>query len=82
MAYAIDRNRVSQIGEYGYEPPGNQTDIVTPTFSSWIDQPRPRPQYNYAYNPAKAEQVLKAAGFTKGSGGIMVSKRARSCPSP
>ena len=32
MAYAIDRNKVSQIGEYGYEPPANQTGIVTPTF--------------------------------------------------
>ena len=37
MAYAIDRRRVSQIGEYGYEPPANQTGIVTPTFSSWLE---------------------------------------------
>ena len=28
MAYAIDRSRVSKIGEYGYEPPANQTGIV------------------------------------------------------
>ena len=30
LAYAIDRSRVSQIGEYGYEPAANQTGIVTP----------------------------------------------------
>ena len=40
MSYAIDRAKVSSIGEYGYEPPANQTGIVTPTFSSWLDQPR------------------------------------------
>jgi peptide/nickel transport system substrate-binding protein len=73
MAYAIDRNRVSQIGEYGYEPAGNQSDIVTPTFSSWIDQSAAS-QYNYGYNPAKAKQILKAAGFTAGPGGVDVSK--------
>jgi peptide/nickel transport system substrate-binding protein len=72
MAYAIDRNRVSQIGEYGYEPPGNQTDIVTPTFSSWEDTSAAS-QYDYTYNPAKAKQVLTSAGFKMGSNGIFVS---------
>ena len=37
MAYAINRQQASTIGEYGYEPPSNQTGIVTPTFSSWLD---------------------------------------------
>jgi peptide/nickel transport system substrate-binding protein len=72
MAYAIDRNKVSQIGEYGYEPPANQTGIVTPTFSSWEDTTAAS-QYNYTYNPAKAEQVLTSAGFKKGSDGIFAS---------
>jgi peptide/nickel transport system substrate-binding protein len=72
MAYAIDRNKVSQIGEYGYEPPANQTGIVTPTFSSWEDTSAAS-QYNYTYNPAKAEQVLTSAGFKMGSNGIFVS---------
>lgn len=73
MAYAINRNRVSQIGEYGYEPAANQSDITTPTFSSWLDSAAAG-KYHYTYNPAKAEQVLKAAGFTKGPGGVYVSK--------
>ena len=38
FAYAIDRANVSQKGEYGYEPPGNQTGVLSPTFDSWIDQ--------------------------------------------
>jgi peptide/nickel transport system substrate-binding protein len=69
MAYAIDRNKVSQIGEYGEEPPANQNAIVAPTFSSWMDT-QAATQYNYSYNPAKAEQILTAAGYTKGSDGI------------
>ena len=72
MAYAIDRNQVSQIGEYGYEPPANQTGIVTPTFSSWEDTSAAS-QYNYTYNPAKAKQVLTSAGFKMGSNGIFAS---------
>jgi peptide/nickel transport system substrate-binding protein len=72
MAYAIDRNRVSQIGEYGYEPPANQTAIVTPTFSSWQDTSAAA-QYNYTYDPAKAKQILTSAGFTMGSNGIFNS---------
>ena len=69
MAYAIDRNKVSQIGEYGEEPPANQNAIVTPTFSSWMNS-QAAAQYNYSYNPAKAEQILAKAGYTKGSDGI------------
>jgi len=62
MAYAIDRKKVSEIGEYGYEPPANQTGIVTPTFSSWLD---PSLAKQYTYNPQKAIQTLQAAGYKK-----------------
>jgi peptide/nickel transport system substrate-binding protein len=73
MAYAIDRNKVSQIGEYGYEPAANQTGIVTPTFSDWLNSAAAA-KYGYGYNPAKAEQILTAAGFKKGSNGIFETK--------
>ena len=66
MAYAIDRAKVSEIGEYGYEPPSNQTGIVTPTFNDWLDQGLAK---KVSYNPAKAESILQQAGFKK-SGGI------------
>jgi peptide/nickel transport system substrate-binding protein len=72
MAYAIDRNKVSQVGEYGYEPGSNQSGVVTPTFSSWLDTTQAA-KYgnNYAFNPAKAKAVLKQAGYTPGSDGVM-----------
>lgn len=65
MAYAIDRARVSQIGEYGYQPPANQTAIVTPTFKSWL---KPGLDKVYRYDPQKAISILKAAGFTQKGG--------------
>ena len=65
MAYAIDRSKVSEIGEYGYEPPSNQTGIVTPTFSDWLDQGLAK-QVNY--DPSKAESILQQAGFKKVNG--------------
>ena len=62
MAYAIDRSKVSEIGEYGYEPPSNQTGIVTPTFDEWLD---PTLAKQVDYNPQKAMQILDSAGFKK-----------------
>jgi peptide/nickel transport system substrate-binding protein len=65
IAYAIDRGKVSRIGEYGYEPASNQTGIVTPTFSSWLDKGLAS---KITYNPAKAISILQKAGFTKKGG--------------
>ena len=72
MSYAVDRAKVSAIGESGYEPPANQAGIVTPTFSSWLDTSLAS-QHNYSYNPAKAKQILASAGFKMGSDGIMAN---------
>jgi peptide/nickel transport system substrate-binding protein len=72
MSYAINKADVSQIGEYGYEPPSNQTAIVKPTFSTWYDSAQAAQYGNaYSYDPSKAMSILKAAGYTKGSNGIM-----------
>jgi peptide/nickel transport system substrate-binding protein len=66
IAYAINKTAVSRLGESGYQQPANQTGVITPTFQSWFDKSLTQP----TYNPAKAEQILKSAGFTKGSDGI------------
>jgi peptide/nickel transport system substrate-binding protein len=72
MSYAIDRAKVSTIGESGYEPPANQTGIVTPTFASSQDTSAVSAWGN-GYDPAKATSLLQSAGFHKGSDGIMVN---------
>ncbi len=66
ISLAINRQQVSQRGESGYEPAANQTGIVLPTYKAWYDKSID----TTAYDPAKADQILAAAGFTKGSDGI------------
>jgi peptide/nickel transport system substrate-binding protein len=66
IAYAINKATVARLGESGYQQPANQTGVITPTFQSWSDSSLQQP----TYDPAKAEQILKSAGFTKGSDGI------------
>jgi len=73
IAYAIDRSRVSKIGEYGYEPPANQTGIVTPTFKSWLDKGQAK---KITYNPTKAKSILTNAGY-KFSGGVFHTKSGK-----
>ena len=62
ISYAIDRPRVSKIGEYGYEPPASQVGIVAPTFKSWVNPAATR-AVGASYNPTKAKALLKAAGY-------------------
>jgi peptide/nickel transport system substrate-binding protein len=72
MSYAIDRSKVSTIGESGYEPPANQAGIVTPTFTSWLDTSAVA-KFGSSFNPAKAKQLLASAGFKMGADGIMAN---------
>ena len=73
MAYAINRPRVAKIGEYGYQPPANQTGIVTPTFKSWLNENLAK---KFSYNPAKAKQILTKAGY-KLKGGVFYTKSGK-----
>ncbi len=73
MAYAINRARASQIGEYGYEPAANQTGIVTPTFKSWLNK---KLASTFTYNPAKAKSILAKAGY-KLKGGLFYTRSGK-----
>ena len=76
MSYAIDRAKVSSIGESGYEPPANQAGIVTPTFTAWLDTSLAG-KYHYTYDVVKAKQILASAGFKMGSDGIMANSKGQ-----
>jgi len=71
ISYAIDRNKVSTIGESGYEPPANQTGVVTPTFSSSLDS-QALASWGNEYDVAKATSLLESAGYHM-SGGVMTN---------
>ncbi|MGH7121186.1 MAG: ABC transporter substrate-binding protein, partial [Acetobacteraceae bacterium] len=72
LAFAIDRERVAEIGEYGYEQAANQAGIVTPTFSSWLDAAALKAA-GYKYDPKKAIAILEHAGYKRGPDGVFVS---------
>jgi len=73
MAYAIDRPQVATYAEYGYELPANQADIVTPTFSGWLDRPL-LARYDYSYDPARARRLLASAGLRPGRDGVLADR--------
>jgi peptide/nickel transport system substrate-binding protein len=70
IAYAINKQTVARLGESGYQKPANQSGVITPTFQAWFNSSLKQP----TYNPSKAEQILKSAGFKKGSDGIYSDK--------
>jgi peptide/nickel transport system substrate-binding protein len=68
IVYALNKPDIAKLGEGGEQGPANQTGVITPTFKSWADTSIKQP----TYDPAKAEQILNAAGFKK-SGGVYKS---------
>jgi peptide/nickel transport system substrate-binding protein len=76
ISYAINRSQVSSLGESGYEPPANQTGIVTPTFSSSEDSSLVS-QIGNSYDPAKAKSLLAQAGYHLNSSGVMTNAKGQ-----
>ena len=70
ISYAINRQIVSRLGESGYQAPANASGVILPTYSAWSDSSLTQT----TYSTSKADQVLTAAGFTKGSDGIYKDK--------
>lgn len=65
---AIDRDALSKTGESGYEPVASPTALVLPAAQSYL-----APEYantKFTMDAAKAESILKADGYAKGSDGI------------
>jgi peptide/nickel transport system substrate-binding protein len=65
FAYAIDRERVSKIGESGYQPAANQTGVVLPTYKQWYNSAAADQSGFTKVDTAKATQLLKKAGYSK-----------------
>ncbi len=68
ISYAIDRTKISDIGENGQEPAANQSGIITPTFSQYEDVANLQTS-GYAAtatsaNTQKAQTLLASAGYS------------------
>ena len=69
ISLAVDRQKMSQIGESGYETPASPTGLV-PAFNSYLS-----PSYQNqtaSQDMAKAAQLMSSAGLKKDSKGIYV----------
>lgn len=68
ISYAIDRQKVYLIGEYGYQPPSDAIGIAS-QWPAWVDKSiEPQAKELATYNPTKAKAVLAKNGFTWKSG--------------
>ncbi|MFD7159346.1 ABC transporter substrate-binding protein [Kribbella sp. NPDC059898] len=64
IAYALDREQISKIGESGYQPAANQTGVVTPTFDKYFDSAALSAAGYDKQNLDKAKQLLQSAGYS------------------
>ena len=70
ISLALNRSVIASEGEANLENPVlNATGLTLPTFSAW-SAPVASLTNSATANPAAAEKVLEAAGFTKGSNGF------------
>jgi peptide/nickel transport system substrate-binding protein len=72
VSYGIDRTTISNDGEDFQQPgatgPASATGLVMPTDQSYVTSVTAAMQTSY--DPAKAKQVLEAAGWKMGSNGV------------
>jgi peptide/nickel transport system substrate-binding protein len=64
ISLAIDRNRVSKLGEYGYAPPVDAIGLGG-LFPKWVSNPAVKKlaKRMSRYSPSAAKKLLKNAGF-------------------
>jgi peptide/nickel transport system substrate-binding protein len=64
IAYAIDREQISKIGEGGQQPPANQTGVVSPTFDKYLDSAALSASGFDKPNVEKAKQLMQSVGYS------------------
>ena len=72
---AIDRSKISSVGESGYEPVAHPTGLILPAAKDYLD-----PNYagsSFALDTTRATQLLTTAGFKKGTDGILVGPNGK-----
>ncbi|QBD83472.1 ABC transporter substrate-binding protein [Ktedonosporobacter rubrisoli] len=75
ISYAIDRDKLSKIGESGYEPVAHPTLLLSQENKDYMS-----PEYanlSFRKDLDKSAQLLAQAGFSKGSDGIYADKNGK-----
>ncbi len=76
IAYAINKQQIYTKGEYGYEPPANQSLLPPALWSSWLDKSLAK-KYAYNYSPSTALKLLESIGYHKNSSGQLVNSKGQ-----
>ncbi|HLZ23337.1 MAG TPA: ABC transporter substrate-binding protein [Ktedonobacterales bacterium] len=72
---AIDRQKISTIGESGYDPIAHPTGLILPANKQFLD-----PTYansTLTMDTSQASQILASAGYKAGSDGILVGPNGK-----
>lgn len=75
ISAALDRQQMSTAGEAGLEPVINPTALTAGQISAGYGDPQLTSLSFGAPDPNKADQILTAAGYTKGADGIYVDPK-------
>jgi peptide/nickel transport system substrate-binding protein len=71
IVYALDRKKVREIAyPLGLDENDYAHGILKSFEKTWLDEDVLATLTNYSYNPVKAEEILKAAGYVKGNDGF------------
>ncbi|MDQ6883339.1 MAG: ABC transporter substrate-binding protein [Candidatus Dormibacteraeota bacterium] len=73
-AYALNRPEMSDKATYGIMKPGSQSGLKLPPALKFLPSKYTPEGTVIPYDPAKAEQLLDAAGYRKGPGGLRTNK--------
>lgn len=73
VAHAIDRQEIATKAQFGYVLTASQTGLVLPNQAAFLDPAIPN-EGEIPYDPAQADQILAAAGYTKDGEGRLIGK--------
>ncbi len=77
MAYGVNRQLISRLGEGGEAPPANQSGVLLPQQNAWFNSTLAAKYNDYKYDPAKAISILEKAGYKRGSGGTFENSKGQ-----
>lgn len=76
VADAVNRTRIYKQGEFGYEPPANQTLLPPSLSSSWLPSSAVRAA-TFSYSTNKAMKLLNQIGLKKNAQGQLVGSNGK-----
>lgn len=77
LTMSIDRNKMTQLGEYGYEKPLDSTAVPPAAADKQFEDTAIANTYSDNFNIPKAKSILKKAGFTWDSSGNLIDPKGK-----